>query len=157
MNGTGGRRATDLAHCFWSDFKNYQKYPNQVSKQMFKLIENFVDADLNTEYFVTFVAGYVTTLPTDQWNSGINGWIGDFYVSLTIYLLCKSVTCGFKYTASRVKIQVLVKAMAAALLSGTSVGLNWNIKQAYSSEKCGNFIPRLQTSQIQKHLFCRFL
>lgn len=29
MDGTGDRITTDLAHCFWSDLKNYRKHPNQ--------------------------------------------------------------------------------------------------------------------------------
>jgi len=33
-----------------------------------------------------------------------------------------------KYIARRVNIEVLLKAMAAAVLSVRSVGLNWNIK-----------------------------
>lgn len=73
-----GGQPLNLLIAFDQTWKIMKKYPNQVFKQkifevyQFKLIENFVDPDLNTEYFVTFFPGYVTTLLTDQWHKQVN-------------------------------------------------------------------------------------
>lgn len=56
-----------------------------------------VRSDLNAECFVTLLClKNITNLLTDQSNSGKEGWVGAFCVSLTIYLFSKSMTSGLK-------------------------------------------------------------
>lgn len=101
MSGTGGRRAADLAH--WSfdqtlkitksiltEFPN-KRFLKHTSSNLWRILLIWMQNIL-----LLFFSGNVTTLLTDQWNSSIDGLVGDFYVALVIYLLYKSVTCGFK-------------------------------------------------------------